>query len=231
MMPWQSYLFSTLCFLLYLAKYFALSGRSPIQGEHRYRSSWQSSSQGLSHLFWSEWHAPVLNTNVELPEDWEALYDSDVATATASDRNHLVPLPCFSLHFDSCLVFLHAWTCRFGFSGPFLVGTVHQRIVSLTVLQENLWKQSADPAGKLLRDILAFGWTKSNHVLWKEWLFVDPPNDLLFIYWGMEDFLAETFNKSDALRFEQEGARAGDLVHRESLNDSDPPVMPHEMVA
>jgi len=54
--------------------------------------------------------------------DWEALYDSDVATATASDRNHL----------------------------------------------ENLWKQSADPA-------------------------------------GMEDFLAETFNKSDALRFEQEG--------------------------
>lgn len=212
-------------------KYFALSGRSPIQGEHRYRSSWQSSSQGLGHLFWSEWHAPVLNTNVELPEDWEALYDSDVATATASDRNHLVPLPCFSLHFDSCLAFLHAWTCRFGFSGHFLVGTVHQRTVSLTVLQENLWKQSADPAGKLLRDILAFGWTKSNHVLWKEWLFVDPPNDLLFIYWGMEDFLAETFNKSDALRFEQEGARAGDLVHRESLNDSDPPVMPHETVA
>jgi len=46
----------------------------------------------------------------------------------------------------------------------------------------------------------------------------------------MEDFLAETFNKSDALRFEQEGARAGDLV-QESLNDSDPPVMPHETVA
>ena len=59
--------------------------------------------------------------NIESAEDWEALYDSDVATATASDRNHLVPLPCFYLHFDSCLVFLHE-PAALGFPGLVWLG-------------------------------------------------------------------------------------------------------------
>ena len=183
MMPCQSYLFSTLCFVLYLANTLHCQGDLQFKENTVIDRAGNQVVKGLVTFFGrSDMHQFRFIDQY----NWIAWGLGGALWQRCSYCNCFRPEPfgAAAMFFFAFWQLLSVFACKllplcvsWAF---FLVGTVHQRIGSLTVLQENLWKQSADPAGKLLRDILAFGWTKSNHVLWKEWLFVDPPNNLLF---------------------------------------------------